>query len=42
MVRAHATALGGNAMVAYYMTELILVDNLHKNQVSFKFFSLKF
>ncbi|XP_058814774.1 C2 domain-containing protein 5 isoform X7 [Topomyia yanbarensis] len=32
VIRAHVTALGGNAMVAFYMTELILVDNLHKNQ----------
>lgn len=33
IVRAHVTALNGNAMVAFYMTELILVDNPHKNQV---------
>ncbi|XP_055848017.1 C2 domain-containing protein 5 isoform X2 [Episyrphus balteatus] len=32
VVRAHITTLGGNAMVAFYMTELILVDNQHKNQ----------
>lgn len=32
VIRAHVTALGGNAMTAFYMTELILVDNLHKNQ----------
>lgn len=32
VVRAHITVLGGNAMVAFYMTELILVDNQHKNQ----------
>ncbi|XP_055541044.1 C2 domain-containing protein 5 isoform X2 [Wyeomyia smithii] len=32
VIRAHVTALGGNAMVAFFMTELILVDNLHKNQ----------
>lgn len=34
MVRAHVTALGGNAMVSFYMSELTLVDNPHKNQVS--------
>lgn len=32
IVRAHVQALGGNAMIAFYMTELILVDNPHKNQ----------
>ncbi|XP_053697644.1 C2 domain-containing protein 5 isoform X2 [Sabethes cyaneus] len=32
VIRAHVTALGGNAMVAFFLTELILVDNLHKNQ----------
>ncbi|XP_037041487.1 C2 domain-containing protein 5 isoform X2 [Bradysia coprophila] len=31
IVRANITALGGNAMVSFYMTELILVDNPHKN-----------
>lgn len=34
IVRAHVTALGGNAMVAYFMTECVLNHNLHKNQVS--------
>ncbi|XP_055610294.1 C2 domain-containing protein 5 isoform X2 [Uranotaenia lowii] len=32
VIRAHITALGGNAMVAFHLTELVLVDNLHKNQ----------
>jgi len=32
VVRAHIAALGGNAMVSFYMTELILADNQHKNQ----------
>ncbi|XP_055305715.1 C2 domain-containing protein 5 isoform X2 [Sitodiplosis mosellana] len=32
VVRAHVTALGGNAMVSFYMSELTLVDNPHKNQ----------
>lgn len=36
IVRAHVTALGGNAMVAYFMTECILNHNLHKNQVNIK------
>lgn len=36
VVRAHVTALGGNALVSFYMTELILVDNPHKNQVMIK------
>lgn len=39
MVRAHVTALGGNAMVSFYMSELTLVDNPHKNQVGFTLFS---
>lgn len=34
VVRAHVTALGGNAMVSFYMSELTLVDNPHKNQVN--------
>lgn len=33
IVRANVTALGGNAMISFYMTEMILVDNPHKNQV---------
>jgi hypothetical protein len=32
IVRANVTCLGGNAMTSFYMTELILVDNPHKNQ----------
>ncbi|XP_075226369.1 C2 domain-containing protein 5 isoform X2 [Lycorma delicatula] len=31
IVRAHVTALGGNAMVAYFMTDCILLNNPHKN-----------
>ncbi|KAK2175121.1 hypothetical protein NP493_746g01027 [Ridgeia piscesae] len=30
--RAHVAALGGNALVAYQMTECILDESLHKNQ----------
>ena len=33
IVRAHVSALGGNAMVSYFMTECILLHNPHKNQV---------
>ncbi|KAL0275999.1 UNVERIFIED_CONTAM: hypothetical protein PYX00_003686 [Menopon gallinae] len=32
IVRAHVTALGGNAMVAYFMTECFLYHYPHKNQ----------
>ncbi|KAH1023117.1 hypothetical protein HUJ04_012388 [Dendroctonus ponderosae] len=32
IVRSHATALGGNALVAFFMTECVLNHNLHKNQ----------
>ncbi|XP_043670718.1 C2 domain-containing protein 5 isoform X1 [Vespula pensylvanica] len=32
IVRAHITALGGNAMVAFFMTQCVLLHNLHKNQ----------
>ena len=32
--RAHVAALGGNALVAYHMSECVLEANLHKNQVS--------
>ncbi|XP_066152809.1 C2 domain-containing protein 5 isoform X3 [Euwallacea fornicatus] len=32
IVRSHVTALGGNALVAFFMTECILNHNLHKNQ----------
>lgn len=34
IVRAHVSALGGNAMVAYFMNECILLNNPHKNQAS--------
>uniref|UniRef100_A0A6B2EF72 Putative ca2+-dependent phospholipid-binding protein n=1 Tax=Phlebotomus kandelakii TaxID=1109342 RepID=A0A6B2EF72_9DIPT len=32
VVRAHVTALGGNAIVSFYMTELLLNESVHKNQ----------
>ena len=31
--RAHVSGLGGNALVAYTVSECELDDNLHKNQV---------
>jgi len=34
IVRAHITALGGNAMVAFFMTQCVLLHTPHKNQVS--------
>lgn len=34
IVRAHITALGGNAMVAFFMTQCVLLHSPHKNQVS--------
>jgi len=37
VVRAHIASLGGNAMVSFYITELMLFDNQHKNQVSQSF-----
>ena len=35
--RAHVAALGGNALVAYQMSECVVEDNLHKNQVLLPF-----
>ena len=33
VVRAHVTALGGNALVSYFMSQCVLLPNPHKNQV---------
>lgn len=33
LVRAHVAALGGNAMIAYFMSECVLLHNPYKNQV---------
>ncbi|XP_063706264.1 C2 domain-containing protein 5 isoform X3 [Culicoides brevitarsis] len=33
IVRAHVSCLGGNGIVSFYMTELMLLDNQNKNQV---------
>lgn len=32
ILRAHVTALGGNALIAFSFSEPILINNLHKNQ----------
>ncbi|CAG9855251.1 unnamed protein product [Phyllotreta striolata] len=32
IVRAHVSALGGNALIAFFLTELFLHHNFHKNQ----------
>lgn len=32
IVRAHVTAIGGNALISYTMTECYLMNNAHKNQ----------
>lgn len=34
IVRAHVAALGGNALVAYNLSQCLLENNPHKNQVS--------
>lgn len=34
IVRAHVASLGGNAVVAFQMTQCVLLHNPHKNQVS--------
>ena len=33
IVRANVASLGGNALVAYKMTQCVLMSNPHKNQV---------
>ena len=37
IIRAHVAALGGNALLSYQMSECVLEDNVHKNQVCAKF-----
>nr|XP_037867858.1 C2 domain-containing protein 5 isoform X4 [Bombyx mori] len=32
IARAHTAALGGNALTSFYLTQLMLQDNAHKNQ----------
>lgn len=32
VVRAHVAGLGGNAMISFYLSELLFTDSLHKNQ----------
>ncbi|KAF5288351.1 hypothetical protein FQA39_LY15441 [Lamprigera yunnana] len=40
IVRAHIAALGGNAMVGYYMTECVFSHSLHKNQITRSFYGI--
>ena len=35
IVRAQVSALGGNALVSYFMSEFVVMHNPHKNQVTF-------
>lgn len=35
IIRAHVTALGGNALVAFFLNECVILNNPHKNHVSF-------
>ena len=34
IVRSHVSALGGNAIVSYFMSEFVVTQNMHRNQVS--------
>merc|ERR1712020_488658 len=34
IVRSHVNALGGNAVVSYFMSEFVVMHSLHKNQVT--------
>lgn len=36
IIRAHVTALGGNALVAFFLNECVILNNPHKNHVSLK------
>ena len=33
IVRSHVNALGGNAVVSYFMSEFVVIHSVHKNQV---------
>ena len=33
IVRSHVAALGGNAIVSYFMSEFVVTHSVHKNQV---------
>ena len=37
IVRSHVNALGGNAVVSYFMSEFVLMHSVHKNQVTILF-----
>ena len=32
IVRAHVAALGGNALISYFLSEFVVMHNPHKNQ----------
>merc|ERR1712029_66211 len=32
IVRSHVAALGGNAVVSYFMSEFVVTQSMHKNQ----------
>jgi len=34
VARAHVAALGGNALLSYRLSECVLIEHPHKNQVS--------
>ena len=34
IVRAHVGALGGNALVSFFISDLVVMPSIHKNQVS--------
>jgi hypothetical protein len=43
IVRSHVGALGGNALVSFFISDLCVLPSVHKNQVSKVFlFALKF
>ena len=39
IVRSHVNALGGNAVVSYFMSEFVVMHSVHKNQVNRSFIS---
>ena len=39
IVRSHVNALGGNAVVSYFMSEFVVMHSVHKNQVNISIIS---
>jgi hypothetical protein len=37
IVRSHVAALGGNALVSFFISDLVVMPSVHKNQVSLEF-----